>query len=127
MYRGEIIEESLRDRSVLDSVRIISAEIEAVTSEHRTPWLQQWTIDTVEIEDGAIKAFVRKLQKAIETEHSSWFADFKGAQDHYIVFPGKIFFIDHRRNDTYTEAVAYGVALGIPKHQIGFTMNKSKE
>jgi hypothetical protein len=120
MYRGEIIEESLCDRSILNDARIVSAEIEAVTPGHRTPWLQQWTIDTVEIEDKAIKAFVRKLQKSIETEHASWFADFRGIQDHYIVFPGKIFFIDHRRNDTYTEAAAYGVALGIPRQQLGF-------
>ena len=120
MYCGEIIEESLKDRSIIDSVRIVSAEIENVTPNHRTPWLQQWTITTVEIDDGAIKAFVKKLQAVMETEHSSWFADFKGEKDHYIVFPGKIFFIDHRRNDTYTEAVAYGVSLGIPKQQLAF-------
>lgn len=120
MYRGSIIEESLKNRNVLEGLRIVSAEVEDVTAAHRTPWLQQWTITTVEIEDGAIKAFTRKLQAAMETEHSSWFADFKGDKDHYIVFPGKIFFIDHRRNDTYTEAVAYGVSLGIPKQQLAF-------
>ena len=121
MYRGEIIEESLKDRSIIDSVRIVSAEIENVTPSHRTPWLKQWTITTVEIEDGATKGFTRKIQAAMETEHPSWFADFKGDKDHYVVFPGKIFFVDHRRNDTYTEAVAYGVALGIPKQQLGFS------
>ncbi len=118
MYRGTIIEESLKDRSLLNVVRIIGTEIESVTPNHRTPWLKVWTLDEVEIDDSAIKGFVRKVQAAIETEHSSWFTDFKGEQDHYIVFPGKIFFVDYRRNDTYNEAVAYGVSLGIPKNQI---------
>jgi len=118
MYRGTIIEESLKDRSVLDTVRILGTEIESVTPGHKTPWLEQWTLHEVEIDDGAIKSFVRKVQNAIETEHKSWFADFRGEQDHYIVFPGKIFFVDHRRNDSYNEAIAYGVAFGIPKNQI---------
>ena len=118
MYRGTIIEESLKDRSVLDSVRIIGTEIESVTPSHKTPWLKEWTLDEVEIDDNAIKAFARKIQAIMETEHKSWFADFKGEQDHYVVFPGKIFYIDHRRNDSYDEAIAYGVALGIPKNQI---------
>jgi len=118
MYRGVIIEESLKDRSILNAVRIIGTEIESVTPGHRTPWLKEWTLDEVEVEDNTIKSFVRKVQNAIETEHKSWFADFKGEQDHYIVFPGKVFFVDHRRNDSYDEAIAYGVALGIPKNQI---------
>ena len=90
MYRGAIIEESLKNRSVLEGLRIVSTEIEGVAVAHRTPWLQQWSITTVEIEDSAIKAFTRKLQAAMETEHPSWFADFKGERDHYIVFPGNV-------------------------------------
>lgn len=118
MYRGIIIEESLKDQSLLNTVRIIGTEIESVTAGHRTPWLKEWTLDEVEIDDEAIKSFVRKVQNSIETEHKSWFADFKGDQDHYVVFPDKIFFIDHRRNDSYDKAISYGVALGIPRNQI---------
>jgi hypothetical protein len=125
MYRGTIIEESLKDRSVLDGVRIVSGEIEDVTTSHNTPWLRQWTIDEVEIEDMAIKGFTRRLQAAMETEHPSWYADFKGEQDHYIVFPGKIFYIDQRRNDSYNDAVTYGVSLGIPKRQLDFSQKVS--
>lgn len=121
MYRGIIIEESLSDRSILNGLRIIGTEIESVTAGHKTPWLKEWTLNEVEIEDSAIKSFVRKLQRAMETEHPSWYADFKGEQDHYIVFPRKTFFVDQRRNDTYSEAIAYGVSLGIPKQQLDFS------
>ena len=40
---GDIIEESLTDRSVLSEVTILETRVEPVTEYHRTPWLEQWT------------------------------------------------------------------------------------
>lgn len=48
-FSGVIIEESLTDKSVLDDVKIVSTEIEPITEEHKTPWVSQWTMHTVEI------------------------------------------------------------------------------
>ena len=41
---GDIIEESLTDRSVLSEVTILETRVEPVTEYHRTLWLEQWTI-----------------------------------------------------------------------------------
>lgn len=121
MYRGMIIEESLRDRSVLSHVKITKTDVETVTPEHKTPWLTQWTIDVVEIEDDEIAAFAQQLQGAIETEHTAWYADFKNTTEHYIIFPSRIFHIDRAQPKQYDEVVTYGMSLGIPEHQLTFS------
>jgi hypothetical protein len=41
---GDIIEESLADRSVLSEVTILETRVEPATEYHRTPWLERWTI-----------------------------------------------------------------------------------
>ena len=48
-YKGVIIEESLRKTDVLKDVLVVSTKVEPVTEKHRTPWLRQWTLHTVEI------------------------------------------------------------------------------
>ena len=50
-YKGDIIEESLSDKSILKEVDIISTRVEKVADEHQTPWLSQWTLDTIEVSD----------------------------------------------------------------------------
>jgi hypothetical protein len=50
-YVGVVIEESLRERRVLERLRIVSTEVEPVTDAQGTPWLRPWTLHTVEIAD----------------------------------------------------------------------------
>lgn len=120
IYKGVIIEESLRDHSIFDRVRIVSTEIERVTEGFKTPWLKQWTLHTVEISADHAPIIAEKLSHAIETEHTSWFADFNNDSTHYIVFSGKVFVIDRSNQENYQEAKQYGVSLGIPEHQLNF-------
>lgn len=55
-YQGVIIEESLDNKSVMDKVKIIKTKISPVVEKHKTPWVKQWTMHTVEIpEEGAEK------------------------------------------------------------------------
>lgn len=120
MFKGIVIEESLSDRSVLDSVKIIHTEIEQVTEGFKTPWLKQWTLYTVEIPEDHASIVAEELSHAIETEHTSWFADFNDDSTHYIIFPGKVFVIDRSNPNNYDEAKQYGVSLGIPEQQLSF-------
>jgi len=46
-YKGVIIEESLGNKDGIQKVKIISTKVEKVTGEHQTPWLSQWTLDTI--------------------------------------------------------------------------------
>jgi len=90
-YRGIIIEESLEDRGVLHSFRVLETRIEAVTERHNTPWVRQWTLHTVEIPDEAAAAVAEKLRAALDPVHAgSWYADFKNEATHYIVFHNRV-------------------------------------
>ena len=48
-YKGVIIEESLENKDILKDVKISETKIEEVIEEHKTPWIKQWTLHTVEI------------------------------------------------------------------------------
>ncbi|KKU03863.1 MAG: hypothetical protein A2131_02410 [Candidatus Sungbacteria bacterium GWC2_49_10] len=118
-YTGIIIEESLEDTSVLKDVEILETKIEKVTEEHKTPWLTQWTLHTVEILEEKVDSVAGKLSKDLEREHT-WYADYKNDEYHYIIYRGKIFKVDSKNPVLYKDAKQYGISLGIPDYQVDF-------
>lgn len=120
-YQGTIIEESLKDPSVLKLVKITSTKVEDVTEEHKTPWLKQWTLHAVEIPESKAQEVAEALSHAIDTTHGNWYADFKTETHHYIIFPNKVFFIDRTKKEEYAAATEYGISLGIPSYQVDFS------
>lgn len=120
-YEGIIIEESLADKEVLKKLKIVSTKVEPVTEQHKTPWLKQWTLHTVEIPASQAHEIANEISHAIETEHAAWYADFKTDLHHFIIYPNKVFFIDRSSKEQYDEASRYGVSLGIPDHQVDFS------
>ena len=56
-YKGVIIEESLETKDVLERIKILSTKVEQVVDKHKTPWLKQWTMHTVEIAENYMKRF----------------------------------------------------------------------
>src|SRR3989344_1226629 len=121
-FNGVIIEESLEKKGVLKMVKIIKTKVEQVTEEHKTPWIKQWTLHTVEILETQADKIAKKLSKALDSEHS-WYADFKNNKYHYIVFRNKVFKIDRTNNKQYEEARQYGISLGIPEYQVDFHLD----
>lgn len=119
MFTGIIIEESLENKEILGKVKIVSTEVETVTEEHKTPWIKQWTMHTVEIPESEARQAAEEISHALEREHN-WYADFKNATHHYIIFRGKVFYIDRTSKEQYDEAKKYGIALGIPEYQVDF-------
>ena len=119
-YKGVIIEESLTNISILDEVKILETEINAVTEKSKTPWLKQWTLHTVEIPENIGDEIAEKLSAVLIEEPSSWYADYKNDSFHFIVFPGKIFKVDLKNPILYKEAKKYGIELGIPEYQVDF-------
>lgn len=122
-FRGTIIEESLEDKTVLGMVKILETKVEPVVEEHKTPWLKQWTLHKVEILESKAKAVAEKLSETLRSgaQHDSWYADYKNADWHYIIFPGKIFKISRSDASGYAAARTYGISLGIPPHQVDFS------
>jgi hypothetical protein len=118
-FRGVIIEESLEDKKIFGLAHIISTKIEKVVEKHKTPWLKQWTLHTVEIEPKDTDRVAEILAMDLEKEHS-WYADFKNSKYHYIIFKNKIFYINRTSKEQYDQAKNYGVSLGIPEYQVDF-------
>lgn len=121
-YLGTIIEESLQDQSVFNRLATIRTKVEPVTERHRTPWLRQWTIRTVEVPERSATEIARAVSQAIDGGHaSSWYVDFKNDVQHYIIFRNRVFLIDRKKPYEYAAVTAYGVGRGIPEHQLDFS------
>jgi hypothetical protein len=118
-YRGTIIEESLENKDVLKDVRIIDTKVEEVVEAHKTPWIKQWTLHTVEIPEDKAAQVAQQISMFLDSKHA-WYADFRNKTHHYIVFRDKVFFIDRQSKDQYDEASKYGISLGIPEYQVDF-------
>jgi hypothetical protein len=118
-YQGVIIEESLDGKSVLDKVKIIKTKVSPVTEKHKTPWVKQWTLHTVEIEEKNADKIAEQISQNLDQQHS-WYADFKNKNYHFIIYRGKIFKVDLKNPILYNNAKQYGILLGIPEYQVDF-------
>ena len=121
-YFGTIIEESLENPSIMKELKVLSTKIEPIEDKHQTPWAKQWTLHKVEILESVAASVAEKLSHLIDTSHvSSWYADYKNEQFHYIIFRDKIFKVDRAKKEQYAEATKYGISLGIPDYQVNFS------
>ena len=118
-YTGIIIEESLDNKDVLKKLKILRTDVEPVTKSHETPFVKQWTMHTVDIQEYDVDEIADEISKSLDKKHV-WFADFKNEYYHYIIFLNKIFKVDLTKPSQYDEVVEYGLKLGVPKHQLGF-------
>src|SRR3989344_8876955 len=120
-FNGVIIEESLVDKSVLDDIKIVSTKIEPVTEEHKTPWVQQWTLYDVEIPADKAAEVAEKISGALDREHN-WYADYKTDTEHYVIYRDKVFHITDRSDKKqYDAATEYCISIGIPAYQVDFS------
>jgi len=121
-YKGVIIEESLENKEILKKVKIISTKVEQVTDKHKTLWLSQWTLHTVEIPEEETGKVAEEISKSIDRAHGgSWYADFKNQETHYIIFRNKVFSVNRKSAEEYEEVKKYGISLGIPDYQLDFS------
>jgi len=118
-YKGVIIEESLENKDVFKNIKILSTKIEQVVEKHKTPWLKQWTLHTVEIPENEGENVALEISKSLESLHP-WYSDFKDKNTHFIIFRNKIFKIDRTSKEQCNQAKEYGISLGIPYYQVDF-------
>jgi hypothetical protein len=118
-YRGVIIEESLNNKEVLGNVKIIKTKISPVLEKHKTPWVKQWTMQTVEITEENVDKIAEQLSEDLDKEHP-WYADFKNESYHFIIYRGKVFKVDLKNPILYKDAKKFGISLGIPDYQVDF-------
>ena len=118
-YRGDIIEESLSDKSVLKELRIVATRIELITPDHKTPWLKQWTLHTVNVPDEEAEIVADKISHSLDRNY--WYADFKNETTHWIIFPNRVFKVDRAKPQQYKPVVTHGLELNIPRYQLDFS------
>lgn len=118
-YQGVIIEESLENKSVLNDVKILKTKISPATEKHKTPWVKQWTMHTIEIKEENVDKIAEQISRDLDHERS-WYADFKNKNYHFIIYRGKIFKVDLKNPILYKDAKQYGISLGIPEYQVDF-------
>lgn len=118
-YTGTIIEESLSNKEVLKRVEIISTKVSPVTEKMQTPWLKQWALHKVRINEVDAGEIAKDLSTSLQK--NDWYADYKNPEWHYIVFSGKIFKIKRDDAEGYQKAKEYGLSLGIPEYQVDFS------
>ncbi|MEK7540943.1 MAG: hypothetical protein AAB529_01765 [Patescibacteria group bacterium] len=102
-YKGVIIEESLEKKDVLKQVKILETKIEKVIEKHKTPWIEQWTLHTVEVPEEKAGSVAKELSLSLDSKHN-WYADYKNDTHHYIIFSNKVFYIDKQSKEQYDEA-----------------------
>ena len=119
-YKGVIIEESLQEPLILKELTILETKVEPITSEHETPWLNQWTLHTVEIPEEDAEAVAEKLSKSFDKHHPDWYADYKNDEYHFIIYAGKVFKVELSNPVLYKDAKEYGISIGIPEYQVDF-------
>jgi dephospho-CoA kinase len=120
-FKGVIIKESLDDENILKNkaIKIISTKVEKVTDKHKTPWLKQWTLHTVNIDKNKASEVADRISKSLDKEHD-WYADYKNNEWHFIIFRDKVFKINRKSKEEYDQAKEYGISFGIPEYQVNF-------
>ena len=118
-YKGVIIEESLSDSGIIKELEIVDTYISKTTARETTPWLEQWTLQTVIIPEEKIEEFAKRLSALIDKDHiSSWYCDFRNDTTHYVIFSEKVFKLDRANKQDYNEIRTFGIELGIPTTQL---------
>jgi hypothetical protein len=118
-YVGVIIEESLTDASIINELNIVQTEVAKITEREGTPWLNNWTLQTVSIPEERIDEYTEKLSMLIETNHTSdWYCDFRNNNFHYVVFSNKVFKLDRTKKQDYVDMSKYAISIGLPEHQL---------
>ena len=88
-----------------------------MTDEHQTPWLSQWTLDTIEVDEDQASELADKLSKALDPKHG-WYIDYRNGKYHLVIFKNKVFKIDRSKKSDYDEMVKYGLSVGTPDYQL---------
>ena len=76
-----------------------------------------WTFLEFEADDAIAGLLAESLARSLLAE-GGWYADFRAADDHVVVFAGKVFRYQRGGKDARAEAMDYGRVMGVPEHQL---------
>lgn len=104
-FKGTLIENSLLNKEILKKLNI-----------EKTYQSGEWTLHRVRVSEKQMKELSEELADG------PWYVHFweQGKDEVRVVFKGRVFTIQYSDRSTWSEAVAYGLSLGIPKEQLDF-------
>ncbi len=108
-YHGIIVEESLKDKSILNKIIKLGSKVADDAD---------FTLLRVEVEEEKIEEIIKLVQRNLVTR-PVYYAHFYRDDELIVIFPEKIFRITPNK-ETWTEAVEYGKSVGVPKEQLSF-------
>ena len=111
VWKGVIVEESLKDKSLLKLVRIIDTEKEKLEGEDRVMIFHK-----IEVEDNKKDEFVEKAIKAIK---KGFYIHLVKDKVMYVLFKGVMYRFS-RGSPELEEARKHGKSIGIPEEQMPF-------
>lgn len=111
-YIGTIVEESLEDNRILNSLEIVGFKI----SSDDNP-TDRWHLYKVKVSRGDIQS----LSKFIRS--GKWYMHFWSVRKVIAVFKDKTFEFDYDNKDEWKDAIEYGLSLGIPREQLDFVID----
>jgi hypothetical protein len=119
MFEGILIQESVRDSSVIDRLKVVRTEIhhpENATAEQS----KVWTL--IHFEAGDDKADEIATLLADNLKNGPWYTNFTTQSENvYVVFPGQFFTYQVGNKEGRGEAQAYGRSVGIPLDQLDWS------
>ncbi|HNZ85415.1 MAG TPA: hypothetical protein PKW38_03855 [Paludibacteraceae bacterium] len=113
-YRGIVVEESLQDKSILDSCKILSTDVAEIDS--RTIW----HIHKVQILEEQIHGFTKAIADKTDP-NGTWYSHFyhedPDKTQMIVTFYKKIFLVS---KNNCSKAIEYGLKQGVPAEQLDF-------
>ena len=113
-WKGVVIEESLKDRSLLRMARIVRTRKDTLEGEDERG---EMTLHYIEVDDRDKEKFLEKAKSAIK---DAWYLHICKDGTMAVVFRGRVFEFTAREPGKIREAEDYGESMGILREQMNF-------
>lgn len=118
MLTGTLIGESIRVGTELHVKGLRLARISRVDVPDEPPGMPTtWTLISFEAEDDRADELAQQLADVLVAD-GGWWADFGVADDHVVVFAGKVFRYRAGDKSARAEVHRYGLSVGCPADQL---------
>lgn len=115
MYHSIVIEESLKDKIILEKYKIV-----------RTKIGDKWHLHVIELEDP--ECFINDIQENMVSDEPYYFHIYNNESYLKVIFKHKVFNLDPKDKSTWIKAQNYGAEkLNIPAEELNFIPNNFKQ
>lgn len=117
-FTGLVLEESLKDKSVLDDVTVVKTETWNVgNAEGDQP--KVWHAISVEGPEEDAPNIAKILGQSLKSP--GWYTNLSTNKEVFVVFPNKVFRYTKRNTEKRNIAIKYGREIGIPESQLDWS------